>query len=570
MDILADLMVSVNRQMENQTSILKSILDFQINEAAEAKRRYELDRAQRDTVSPPSPTNENGNQGEGRPEETGSATLGGFLAGLMALFGPSSLSAFGLLAAGATALTVSLGAIIGAMRGQITAISTFLKILGKFTPGIVKSFSDFKTAIVSGFKFILNDFKVKIAFVKVITNEVFTKFTKFITDMLPSSQNSKIVTVFSSIKKSLDILIEPFKIALKTISELAGPSGSPSKITGILKSIGSWFGGIAKMLGSISSVVGKLFAPIAIIMTLFDTIKGIMEGYTEGGILGALEGGITGFFNSLIFGPLDLVKNLVSWVSGKLGFKNFSGMLDSFSFADLFSNMISSIFDGVKGAFSIITDLFTFSEEDKTFLGAMGKLTDIIYAPINMAINFVKDMFGFEKTDEPFKLQDFITEKINSMINFIVGLIPSGESIKKFIYDSLPGPLKRLFDGAANNYSDNMGSFSEDYSFAEGTRGFQDFGSGTPSVLHGLEAVIPRNTEAGSFLAGNFDNNWNAKIAKISTNSAPQPVPIIINAPNNSTTQVNQTGGSASSVINSFGGNSRNDLDYMSRPAGVN
>jgi hypothetical protein len=41
--------------------------------------------------------------------------------------------------------------------------------------------------------------------------------------------------------------------------------------------------------------------------------------------------------------PLDLLKDGISWIAEKLGFENFSGMLDSFSFKDLFSNMVDKV-----------------------------------------------------------------------------------------------------------------------------------------------------------------------------------------------------------------------------------
>jgi hypothetical protein len=50
------------------------------------------------------------------------------------------------------------------------------------------------------------------------------------------------------------------------------------------------------------------------------------------------------------------------------------------------------------------------------------------------------------------------------------------------------------------------------------------------------------------------------------SSSAP---PVIINAPNNSQTNINSRGGTASTIINSFGA-SRSDLDALSRPAGAN
>ena len=45
--------------------------------------------------------------------------------------------------------------------------------------------------------------------------------------------------------------------------------------------------------------------------------------------------------------------------------------------------------------------------------------------------------------------------------------------------------------------------------FATGTSGFENFGKVTGTSLHGVEAVVPRNTMAGNMLAKSFDNDWN-------------------------------------------------------------
>jgi hypothetical protein len=43
-------------------------------------------------------------------------------------------------------------------------------------------------------------------------------------------------------------------------------------------------------------------------------------------------------------------------------------------------------------------------------------------------------------------------------------------------------------------------------SYARGTSGFQNFGSGTPAMLHNTEAVVPRNTPAGEALSDFYKN----------------------------------------------------------------
>ena len=46
--------------------------------------------------------------------------------------------------------------------------------------------------------------------------------------------------------------------------------------------------------------------------------------------------------------------------------------------------------------------------------------------------------------------------------------------------------------------------------FATGTTGFQNFGTVTSTSLHGVEAVVPRNTMAGNMLAKAFGDDWNS------------------------------------------------------------
>jgi hypothetical protein len=50
-------------------------------------------------------------------------------------------------------------------------------------------------------------------------------------------------------------------------------------------------------------------------------------------------------------------------------------------------------------------------------------------------------------------------------------------------------------------------------SFAEGTNGFQNFGQGTLSMLHGSEAVVPRNSEAGELLQAFYDRQSQPSVA---------------------------------------------------------
>ena len=87
-------------------------------------------------------------------------------------------------------------------------------------------------------------------------------------------------------------------------------------------------------------------------------------------------------------------------------------------------------------------------------------------------------------------------------------------------------------------------------SFRSGTKGFQDFGDGTFSVLHGREAVVPYNTAAGRFLDQYFTENWEPRIANAQRlQTAAQGGgggAVIINAPTTVSPVVNNVSGGRS------------------------
>lgn len=106
--------------------------------------------------------------------------------------------------------------------------------------------------------------------------------------------------------------------------------------------------------------------------------------------------------------------------------------------------------------------------------------------------------------------------------------------------------------------------------FEYGSKGFQDFGSGSLAMLHGIEAVVPRQTPAGEMLATAFDENFeprfevnaermNPVLEQIAT-SAQTMTSNIVFAPttNAPVTSIQQGGSTVSSVtqnsVTSFGG----------------
>ena len=303
----------------------------------------------------------------------------------------------------ATALAVTIGAAIGIVAGQLKAIKTFAKLLTpKFLVNIFKSISASIKSSLGLFKNIIVD---KIKTIQTAFQSGFQRIQKFLT----FSDDSKIGKAISKLKSYL----EPVRKAIVTIKNYFStiPSifnsikgntsvittittkiaqiwskvtGAFSRVIGVFKTVGGKLGMFGRIVGGVSKIVSKLFYPIAIIMTLFDTIKGAMDGFAEDGILGGLLGAIEGFFTSLVTKPLDLVKDAVAWVLGKFGFTEESEALKSFSFTQLFSNMIDGVKTWIFSAVDWVKTKFeTFSIADEA-----QKIFD------NM-VNLVKDSFDW-------------------------------------------------------------------------------------------------------------------------------------------------------------------------------
>jgi hypothetical protein len=252
----------------------------------------------------------------------------------------------------------------------------------------------------------------------------------------------------------------------KGLMQAAGISIAAS-IAGIITSMTTWLTGIVTTFTKIGTGLikfaklgGRLFLPITLIIGAIGAVSASWESFANGDIWTGLEQAVTGFFNSIVTIPLDLIKDVVAWLLSKMGFDEAADVLNSFSFTEEFNKLIGKLFDGVKGAFSLITDLFTFGEEDKTLLGTLGKLTDIVFLPVNMAINFVSGLFGWsEEGAPPFKLQDWIGEKIMQVIDWVSGMFSwAGEGIA--------AGWTSLTDYISQKWTDITSWFSEKLSWA--------------------------------------------------------------------------------------------------------
>ena len=306
------------------------------------------------------------------------------------------------LALGAVALAIGGG--LGLIQGQVKAIKAYTKAL---TPGsFTKMIEGMKTSWTTRIESLKAGIRSRIAGIamniEMLLDDLKLKFA-----INPESKLGKAIAriagVFRVIGQRIQNIIKP----IVTVSTMIGETIRPalSKVRLFFSGIGNKVKLFGTIVAKIAGIVGKVFAPIAIVVTAWETITGFIEGWKEDGILGGLEGAITGFFTSLITIPLDLVKDAVAWVLGKLGFDKESEALKSFSFTALFKKMIGAVFDVIKGAIDWVKLLFTdpVGAIKKLWTGLYGEdgiINTIIWKPISKVINWVMEKFGW-KDDDP-------------------------------------------------------------------------------------------------------------------------------------------------------------------------
>ena len=197
-------------------------------------------------------------------------------------------------------------------------------------------------------------------------------------------------------------------------------------------SVGKFFSGIKNAVGgflkgfsgifSAFKVLGRFIAfPITIITGIIDGVTGFMEGFKrqEGifnSLLGGAIGAIGGIIGGLVGGLLDLVKSGVSWIASKLGFENFSEMLDSFDFTTEIKKIFNSVADGIIAAKDYIIGIFTgennpisdlfvavddFVIKLKEWFVSLIPSMDDIKAIATKGLSAVKSFFGGEEEAPP-------------------------------------------------------------------------------------------------------------------------------------------------------------------------
>ena len=405
---------------------------------------------------------------------------------------------------------------------SITAYTSFTESVDGLGNRISDNLSDVKTNVVGGVLNLKDSFSSKVDSLKVGLTDVVASTGKTLDDMsikmeafsnLPTEKQlllagsviaDSVINTVSSIPDVISVGMEKLDKGISSVSgfvkssstylkglfqksedkeDVGGTSGiadtsKPTEAdTGSLGGIGAFIGKLVpkkllgvfsktgKALGKVGKFAGKIAAPLAIIMGIFDFIGGVKDAADIVGKpkeqLSTLEkagAGLSSVLSGLTFGL----------ISAKSIYSEGSQVISSIS--DFTSNLYNKLPDGVKqytdkigdflfssdgGVFSIISSLFTEVITDIENGDWTKLLYDAATAPFRSL--FSKDGIISNAVSGAFSLlPDSFQTSINGFIDTIMGYF---ESIKKMASDLIPDSLKKLVGNVADS---SVGSFVGD------------------------------------------------------------------------------------------------------------
>jgi hypothetical protein len=151
---------------------------------------------------------------------------------------------------------------------------------------------------------------------------------------------------------------------------------------------------------------------------------------------------LSGIFSSLIdivYAPVNLA---VNWIKGLFG---WGDQTEDFSLGKF-------VVDSFKKAKDWVVGLFTF--DDTSISGAFSSLIDIVYAPVNLAVNWIKGLFGWGDPEESFSLGTLVTDAFKKAKDWFTGLFSWGDPEESFsIINTVKSVFKKAKDWVVGLFS---------------------------------------------------------------------------------------------------------------------
>lgn len=184
-------------------------------------------------------------------------------------------------------------------------------------------------------------------------------------------------------------------------------------ITGAGARIFSFMGPLMRNAGGFVRLFSNILKPLGFIISAY---HGVMEFMgTEGTLFEKFSAGISAFLGDFIGAPLNLLRDLVAWVTDQLGFSETADWMREWNFRELVSGYFNALFDFVGSAVDWVKHLFTDpgAALDGLWKGVFGEmsLVDVLLYPINAAISWVGRVFEWRDADAPdFDLVTFVKD----------------------------------------------------------------------------------------------------------------------------------------------------------------
>ena len=149
---------------------------------------------------------------------------------------------------------------------------------------------------------------------------------------------------------------------------------------------------IVRFFGRLGQLFGRLALPIFLAIDIIKGIMGEFEDLDETATIGdkfiaAMKGFQKGLLNFFLM-PLDLLKDLTSWILDKIGFEDVSSKLDSFSIADFAGSVVDLAYEKV---FELATSV---KDAISSVFEWVGGLPDRISGFVNQSIDDLSTMMN--------------------------------------------------------------------------------------------------------------------------------------------------------------------------------
>lgn len=194
------------------------------------------------------------------------------------------------------------------------------------------------------------------SFISFIANYL-SKFKGFFVAAPDAKEFTFIQKTVRGIKNTITGFVNIFKGIGSVINTVFKP---------VIQGFKSGLGMVTRFATTFGRLLARIFFPISIIIGVFDSITGFLDGFKESEgeslvakVIDGIGGGIGKLFGNLVGIPLDLLKNVVAWILGKMGFENAEETLKSFSIADKLNEFIRGLFGYISSAVDWVIDFFT-------------------------------------------------------------------------------------------------------------------------------------------------------------------------------------------------------------------